>query len=89
MTTIHPDYNLDVVGAGKLERELLHAQPEGSEVVVDLAKVKFLASSGLRVLLKSAQRFSRDDVTLVVENASKTVTEVLHMSGFDNLITVR
>ena len=89
MTTLRPDYNLDVAGAAKLEKELIHAQPTDGEVVVDLSDVKFVASSGLRVLLKSAQAQSRKSATLVVTNASQTVLEVLHMSGFTTLITVR
>lgn len=89
MTTLSPSYNLDVAGAAKLEKELIHAQPTDGEVVVDLSDVKFVASSGLRVLLKSAQALSRKSATLVVTNASQTVLEVLHMSGFTTLITVR
>ena len=89
MTTLSPSYNLDVAGAAKLEKELIHAQPTDGEVVVDLSDVKFVASSGLRVLLKSAQALSRKSATLVVTNASETVLEVLRMSGFDRLITVR
>ena len=89
MTTLRPDYNLDVAGAAKLEKELIHAQPTDGEVVIDLSDVKFVASSGLRVLLKQAQRLSREKADLVVTNASETVLEVLVMSGFTALITVR
>ncbi len=86
---ISPSYNLDVAGAAKLEKELLHAQPEDGEVVVDLSGVKFLASSGLRVLLKQAQRLGREQATLVAANPNKTVREVLDMSGFSKLIDIR
>ena len=89
MTTLSPSYNLDVAGAAKLEKELIHAQPTDGEVVIDLSDVKFVASSGLRVLLKQAQRLSREKADLVVTNASETVLEVLVMSGFTALITVR
>lgn len=89
MTTLSPSYNLDVAGAAKLEKELTHAQATDGEVVVDLSDVKFVASSGLRVLLKSAQALSRQDAVLVVSGANDTVLEVLRMSGFDKLLTVR
>lgn len=89
MTTLRPTWNLDVAGAAKLEKELMHSRPTDGEVVVDLSDVKFVASSGLRVLLKSAQALSRKKATLVVTNANDTVREVLVMSGFDRLITVR
>lgn len=88
MTTIAVDYNLDVAGAGKLEVELLHAQPTDGWVIVDLSKVKFVASSGLRVLLKTAQRLSREKAELKVTGANPQVREVFAISGFDRLITV-
>ncbi len=87
---ISPQYNLDIAGSARLEKELTHAQAdENNEVVVDLSEVDFLASSGLRVLLKMAQRLGRDGVTLVVTNPSSTVTSVLNISGFSSIITVR
>ena len=89
MSTISPDWNLDVGGSARLEKELMHAQPTEGEVVVDLSGVNFVASSGLRVLLKTAQRLGRDQAKLVVANPNKTVREVLAMSGFDKIITIR
>ena len=89
MTTLTVDRNLDVAGAAELEKQLLHAQPTDGEVVVDLSRVKFVASSGLRVLLKAAQRLSRGKAELIVTGASITVAEVFTVSGFDKVISIR
>ena len=88
-SALSPDYNLDVVGARKFESELLAATSDGDEFVVDLSGVRFVASSGLRVLLKSAQRLSKSGVTLVVSGASPEVSDVFRMSGFDSIMTIR
>ena len=88
---VSPSYNLDVAGARELENELSSidaAGGEGQEVRLDLSSVAFLASSGLRVMLKSAQQFDRAGVAFVVCNANDTVREVLKMSGFDTVIRV-
>jgi anti-anti-sigma factor len=86
---IAPTYNLDVAGAQQLEAELAVVEPDADELVVDLAAVAFVASSGLRVLLKHAQRLDTAGCALVLENANGTVREVLSMSGFDQIISVR
>jgi anti-anti-sigma factor len=90
MTTLKPGHALDVAGAAELDKQLMHVQPTDGEVVVDLSDVTFMASSGLRILLKNAQRLLRDyKAELVVANPNETVVEVLKMSGFDKIITVR
>ena len=86
MTTIAPSWNLDVAGAQRLEPELEAA--EGA-VEVELTDVAFVASSGLRVLLKHAQRLDKAGGSLVITNPSDMVREVLDMSGFSTILEVR
>lgn len=87
---VHVDWKLDVSGAGKLEKKLITAVPEpNGELIVDLTDCKFVASSGLRILLKKAQQLASNGGDLVIEGANETVLEVLKVSGFDRVITVR
>ena len=88
---LRPTYNLDVAGARQLETELTAVDTHGGdceEVRLDLSDVAFVASSGLRVMLKTAQQVDRDGVAFVVAEANDTVREVLKMSGFDTIIRV-
>ena len=90
MTTLQIDYNLDVAGAQRLEAELASVVVgDGEEIVIDLSGVAFVASSGLRILLKWGQQFDRDGTALVLENPNDTVKSVLDMSGFSDILTVR
>jgi len=85
MTVIVPDWNLDVAGAQRLEKEL--AETDGV-VLVDLENVSFVASSGLRVLLKHAQRLQVGGGELRLCAANATVSDVFQMSGFDSILSV-
>jgi len=87
--TVTPDFNLDVVGAQELDKMLDEVNPADGECVVDLTGVAFVASSGLRVLLKQAQRLDVGGGKLVVTHASEVITDVFQMSGFDQIITIR
>lgn len=85
MTVIVPDWNLDVAGAQRLEKEL--AATEGI-VLVDIGNVSFVASSGLRVLLKHAQRLQTGGGELRLCSPNDTVADVFEMSGFDSILSV-
>ncbi len=81
---------LDMAGtdsvASKLE-ELIAAPKKG--VVVDLTSIRFLASIGIRALIKSAKAVEQrgGKMVLVVDGGS-TVSESLVATGVDELIPV-
>jgi anti-sigma B factor antagonist len=84
-TIVSPQSNLDVAGAAALDSQL--ADAVGS-VVIDLADVDFVASSGLRIMLKTAQRLRMAGGSLAVRNANDTVREVFRISGFATVVTI-
>jgi anti-anti-sigma factor len=86
MTVVKPQGNLDVAGAAALEKELATLT---GDVVVDLSDVSFVASSGLRVMLKTAQRLKSQGGSLAVTHANATVREVFTISGFAMVVDIR
>jgi anti-anti-sigma factor len=85
MVVVKPTWNLDVAGAQRLEEVI---QPLDGMVLVDLSAVAFVASSGLRVLLKHAQRLKNGAGALRLCGANDTVNDVFRMSGFDSIIEI-
>lgn len=83
METVAVDWNLDVAGAQQLEGVVGSLS---GIVVVDLTNSAFVASSGLRVLLKHAQRLNDSGGKLAVCGVNPTVAEVFSISGFDSII---
>ena len=47
---------LDIAGAVALEQELARVEPSAEAVVIDLRRVAFMDSSGLRLIAIAAQR---------------------------------
>jgi anti-anti-sigma factor len=79
---------LDIVGTGEIETKFTAlAAATAKRVVVDLTKVTFLASIGIRALITAAksqqQRGGR--VVLVVEENS-TVAKTLEVTGVDTIL---
>ena len=85
MGVVRPSVNLDVAGAQQLERALNEFD---EDVEIDLSDVKFVASSGLRVMLKAAQRLKKSGHSVTVSGANDTVLEVFKISGFSTVVTI-
>jgi anti-sigma B factor antagonist len=80
---------LDVAGSQETDAKLaeLTAAPV-SAVIVDLSRVAFLASIGIRTLLLTAKALKGRGGKMVLLNPDAGVTKVLHMSGVDTIIGV-
>jgi anti-anti-sigma factor len=80
---------LDVAGSQETDPKLaeLTAAPI-SAVIVDLSKVVFLASIGIRTLLVTAKALRSRGGKMVLLNPDASVTKVLEMSGVDMIIGV-
>jgi anti-anti-sigma factor len=87
LRVIAPDYFVDTAGAIRLEAELTGGESV-DDVILDLVDVAFIASSGLRVLLKATQERRVAGSDLRVCGANATVTEIFEVSGFDKILSL-
>ena len=80
---------LDVASSPAADAKLaeLTAAPI-SAVIVDLSKVAFLASVGIRTLLLAAKALKSRGGRMVLLNPDAGVAKVLEMSGVDMIISV-
>ena len=78
---------LDTVTAPELETELKSALDGAKELVFDFAKLEYISSAGLRVLL-SAQKTMNKQGSMVVKNASDEVKEIFEVTGFSDILTI-
>jgi anti-anti-sigma factor len=79
---------LDLTSVPELEAALLGAGG-CRELVVDLAGVTFMDSTGLRLLLAERERARLDGVDFAVTGAAGPVARILAISGFDADLTPR
>ncbi len=57
-------------------------------LVIDFSGLKYISSSGLRVLLLTARRFGAADRRLVLCGVAGTIRKVFEISGFSSIFTV-
>lgn len=85
--TITLDGRLDTTTAPQLE-DALKCSLEGiAELVIDIDKLEYISSAGLRVLL-SAQKTMNRQGSLLIKNASKEIMEIFDVTGFTDILNI-
>ena len=73
---------LDAASAPDLQAQLDELVEQHAQlVIVDLAEITFLDSSGLRALVHGARALEKHGGRLLVENASGAVERILELTG--------
>jgi anti-sigma B factor antagonist len=80
---------LDMLTAPRLRQLLLEqVSAPGADVAVDLDQVSFLASTGLGVLVESAQQATACGSVVRLICASRTVLRPLQLTGLDQVFEI-
>lgn len=85
--TIALEGRLDTTTAPQLEAELKLSVQNNTELIFDFAKLEYISSAGLRVLL-SAQKVMNKQGKMVIRNVNETIMEVFEVTGFVDILTV-
>lgn len=85
--TIALDGRLDTTTAPQLEAELREGLNGVKVFVIDMAKLVYISSAGLRVLLK-AQKVMNKQGSMTVKNVSQDIKDIFEVTGFDELLNI-
>ena len=88
VTRVILEGRLDIAGAQEIDQPFSVLGGSRRKVVVDLAKVSFLASLGLRTLMFSAKAVNMKGGKFVVCAPDENVEKVLRMSGIADVIPI-
>ena len=85
--TLSVDGRVDTKTAPELEEAVQNL--DGVEMLIlDLAKVSYISSAGLRVLL-IAQKTMNKQGEMIVKNVAPDVMEIFEVTGFTDLLNIR
>ena len=79
------DGRFDIQGAQEVDSRFDELAKSSKALVVDLAKVSFLASLGIRTLMLSAKTLIRNGGDMAVCGANENVEKVLRTTGFNEV----
>ena len=78
---------LDTTTAPELEKELKESLNGVTELTLNLEKLDYVSSAGLRVML-SAHKAMRSQGAMKVTNVNEVVREVFDVTGFSDILTI-
>ena len=85
--TLSLEGRLDTTTAPQLEAELRSGLDGVQNLTIDMDKLVYISSAGLRVLLK-AQKVMNKQGRMTVKNVSQEIKEVFEVTGFDELLNI-
>ena len=85
--TVAPEGRLDTATALEFEKALSELLNGVSDLVLDMKKVTYVSSAGLRVLLK-LQKIMLNQGKMKLIGVNDIVMEVLEITGFANILRI-
>lgn len=79
---------LDTTTSPDLEETLAASLDGVTALVFDFAKLDYLSSAGLRVLLSAQKRMNKQG-SMTLRNVNDTVKEVFEITGFADFLTIK
>ena len=79
---------LDTMTAPDLEKELKESLADVKTLTIDMSKLEYISSAGLRTLLM-AKKTLHNKGNVVIVNANDIVKEVFEVTGFDSLLDIQ
>ena len=78
---------LDTMTAPQLEKELEDSLENVAELVLDMEKLDYISSAGLRGLLGAQKQMNRQG-SMELHHVCEEVQDVFDMTGFSDILTI-
>ena len=85
--TLAPEGRLDTITSPELEKVLKESLDGVSELTLDLGKLDYISSAGLRVLLAAQKTMNRQGSMKIV-HVCETIMEIFEVTGFLDILTI-
>ncbi|MCQ2062368.1 MAG: STAS domain-containing protein [Fibrobacter sp.] len=87
VVTFFLEGRLDTMTAPQLESEIQGKLDGVTELYFDFAKLSYISSAGLRVLL-TAQKIMNKQGKMVIKNVCAEIKEIFEVTGFSDILTL-
>ena len=85
--TVALEGRLDTTTAPELESALNEALDGVEALTIDLEKLEYISSAGLRVLLSAQKRMMKQG-GMKVTHVGETIMEIFEVTGFSDILTI-
>lgn len=86
--TLSLDGRLDTTTAPQLQEQLIPEFDKVKYIQLDFARLTYVSSAGLRVLLIGEKTAKAKDGKMILVNVSADIKEIFEMTGFSEILTI-
>ena len=79
---------LDTTTSPQLEAALVDVLAAADNITFDFAKLDYLSSAGLRVILSTHKKLKAAGGQLTVKNVNEVVMNVFNLTGFSDILNI-
>lgn len=84
------DGSLDTAASEQATRDLAPLlESNGRDIIIDCTSLRYISSSGLRILLSIRKSANKTGSTVTLTNVNSVIRDVLFTTGFQNLFTIK
>ncbi len=88
-TVIYVDGDLTTNSSPQVEAEINEIlEATNTNVIINVEKVNFIASTGLRIILVLGKRLNKDGLKLIMCSMNDTTKSVFDISGFSKMFPI-
>lgn len=87
--TLYVEGRIDTNTSPTLQKAILEAFQTATKLTLELAKVPYISSAGLRVLIIGQKTASSKGSVMEICNVTAPVKEILDCVGFSQILTLR
>jgi|SRR5688572_7565071 anti-sigma B factor antagonist len=89
VTVVEISGDIDSNTAPQAQEQILPMVQPGSKVLLDMNRVEYMSSAGLRMLLSTYRQISRGNGDIVLVGLSEEIKDTMSVTGFLNFFTTR
>ena len=88
-TVLYLAGRLDTSNSSELEKAVNETLETTDDIELDLSKLEYTSSSGLRVFLLTQKKVSEKGGNLVVSNVNEYIMEIFDITGFSSILNIK
>lgn len=89
MLQLNMEGKIDALTSDEFQTIVLKAFTKSSSVIVNLEKVPYMSSAGLRALVLGEKTAKSKGGQLIIINVTPQIQEVFKVTGFDDILDIR
>ena len=86
--TLEIDGVIDTTTVSQLEKELNDSIGGVTKLTFDFAKLEYISSAGLRILLTAQKTMNRQG-EMIVRNCNEVISEIFEVTRFIDILTIK